>query len=110
MLGEKMAHVADMAPIDSLLNTILSNHSISNNHQTHAISAVSAIKEKEISPSLINNRVCGDCGKFHLSSCGFPNGKFETLATDWWAGELRCWIPKQPEMPEFLEEAPTIEA
>jgi P4 family phage/plasmid primase-like protien len=43
-------------------------------------------------------RVCGDCGRFHLASCGFVGGNFETLAADWWAAELRCWIPRQPEL------------
>lgn len=44
---------------------------------------------------------CGGCGKFHLASCGFPNGYFETLPEDWYAGGMRCFIPKQPEMPSF---------
>jgi putative DNA primase/helicase len=45
--------------------------------------------------------VCGDCGKFHLPSCGFPNGAFEKVPGDWWAGEFKCWVPKQPETPSF---------
>ena len=58
----------------------------------------------------IESRVCGDCGRFHLPSCGYIGNNFQTLPADKWAGELRCWIPKQPETAEFLEEAPTIEA
>jgi P4 family phage/plasmid primase-like protien len=53
--------------------------------------------------TVLPTRVCGDCGKFHLLSCQFPNGNFETLASDWYAGEMRCFIPKQPEMPNFDE-------
>jgi phage/plasmid-associated DNA primase len=59
--GQEMAHVADMAPIYSFSNTISSDTILSNNHQTHAISAISAIKDKEQQQSEINRRVCGDC-------------------------------------------------
>jgi hypothetical protein len=57
-----------------------------------------------------DSRFCGDCGRFHLPKCGCIGGNFETLAADWWVGELRCWLPKQPEMLEFPEEPPTVEA
>ena len=63
-----------------------------------------------VTPESSNNRVCGDCGRFHLPSCGYIGNNFQTLPADKWAGELRCWIPKQPETAEFPEEAPTIEA
>ncbi len=60
-------------------------------------------------PSVPNtqNRVCGDCGRFHLPSCGFPSGAFEKVPADWWANEFKCWIPRQAEMPNFEDkEAP----
>lgn len=50
-------------------------------------------------------RCCGDCGKFHLASCYFPNGNFETVPADWYAGECRGFIPKQPESPSFEDKA-----
>ena len=52
-----------------------------------------------------DSRCCGDCGRFHLASCWFPNGNFETVPVDWYAGECRGFIPKQPEMPGFNGEA-----
>jgi P4 family phage/plasmid primase-like protien len=48
-------------------------------------------------------RVCGDCGRFHLPSCGFPNGAFEKVPADWWAGEMKCFLVKQEETPSFEE-------
>jgi hypothetical protein len=51
----------------------------------------------------VQNRVCGDCGHFHLPGCSFPNGAFEKVPTDWWAGEFRCWIPRQPETESFAD-------
>lgn len=45
-----------------------------------------------------NTRTAGQCGKFHLSSCSFPSGNFETLPSDWYCGNMKCWIAKQPEM------------
>jgi P4 family phage/plasmid primase-like protien len=50
-------------------------------------------------------RCCGDCGKFHLASCNFPNGNFETVPADWYAGECRGFIPKQPDAPSFEDKA-----
>jgi hypothetical protein len=73
--------------------------------KNNIITEISKAVGTEGPASNLNNRCCGDCGKFHLSSCGFPNGNFETLAADWWAGELKCFIPKQPEMPNFEEKA-----
>lgn len=76
---------------------------------------VSSIKEenkpesKPIQQTSVNgalSRVCGECGKFHLASCYFPNGNFQTLPADWYAGECRGFIPKQPvETPDFEDKA-----
>jgi P4 family phage/plasmid primase-like protien len=55
------------------------------------------------SPVTPASRCCGDCGRFHLASCYFPHGNFETIPADWYAGECRGFIPKQPEMPRFEE-------
>ena len=62
-------------------------------------------KETQTSESEVskNYRCCGDCGRFHLASCQFPNGAFESVPADWYANEFRCWIPKQPEMSNFEE-------
>jgi P4 family phage/plasmid primase-like protien len=67
-----------------------------------AVAAVAVVAEKSITND-DSQRFCGDCGKFHLASCGFPNGAFENVPGDWWAGEFKCWIPKQAETPSFEE-------
>jgi putative DNA primase/helicase len=98
---QKVADAAKSAPSCNSLNKTTDSISFINS-QTHAELAESATTNKEIQ----NNRVCGDCGRFHLSSCGFPNGAFEKVPADWWAGEMRCWIAKQPDLPEYREEPP----
>lgn len=76
----------------------------------HEIKPDSLNKVLSTEQSKTSSRVCGDCGRFHLPNCEYIGNNFQTLPADKWAGELRCWIPKQPEMPEYQEEAPTVEA
>jgi hypothetical protein len=53
-----------------------------------------------------NNRVCGNCSRFQSPSCEYIGGNFEKLPADKWAGELRCWISKQPKPPNFEDKEP----
>jgi ribosomal protein L32 len=113
--NENTAHSADTAPFHSFSNTISSDNILSNNHQIHAVSAVSAVKDKELQQSEINNHVCGDCGRFHTGGCQHPmlamGGDPELMKADSaWACSCQGYIPKQPEMPSYPEEAPIIES
>jgi hypothetical protein len=70
-----------------------------------------------VTPEPSNNRVCGDCGRFHTGGsggCQHPmlamGGDPELMKADsGWAYSCQGFIPKQPEMPEFPEEAPVLQ-
>lgn len=50
----------------------------------------------ELNASVEVTHVCGDCSKFHSDSCGFPNGNFEHVPADWYAGNMKCLLLKFP--------------
>ena len=83
------------------LHQVLPPTIVKNNINREEYKQVSEVSQVSHPSSKGKNRFCGECGRFHLPSCGFPNGAFEKVPADWWANEMRCWIKKQPEMPNF---------
>lgn len=99
--------VTEETPPNNSLQNNIPNLSLSLNKSQIPVSYVASVSKDKVN---YNSQVCGDCGRFHLPSCEYIGNNFQTLPADKWAGELRCWIPKQPEMLEYQEEAPTMEA
>jgi hypothetical protein len=80
----------------------------------HEIKPDSLNKVLSTEQNKTSSRVCGDCGRFHTGDCQHPmlamGGDPELMKADsGWAYSCQGFIPKQPEMPEFPEEAPVLQ-
>ena len=67
--------------------------------QSENISDLKQTKGFDVGNDYVSAHKGIDCGHFHLQSCQYPSGNFESLPEDAsWCYSCRAWMPKQKEM------------